>query len=218
MARPRAQDYDEKRQAILDRAAELFAQHGYAGASIMMIADACGASKALLYHYYADKEAVLFDIIEGHLEHLIALVEDCFTMKRAPKEQLFAIAAALLDGYRNADAAHQVQINNLKLLPPDKQETLKELERALVRHFSKAIAAAVPDLDRAFLTPVTMSLFAMLNWHYLWFRDGRDLTRMDYARLVTELIHAGAANAVAALAQEKKMEKQKRPQLARKAR
>jgi len=65
MARTRAQDYDAKRLVILHKSAELFAQYGYSGTSITMIADACGVSKALLYHYYPDKEAVLFDILSA---------------------------------------------------------------------------------------------------------------------------------------------------------
>ena len=44
-----------------------------------------------------------------------------------------------------------------------------------------------------------MSLFGMLNWHYLWFREGRSLSRADYARLATQLIIAGTAPALAAL-------------------
>ena len=46
------------------------------------------------------------------------------------------------------------------------------------------------------LKPVTMSAFGMLNWQYLWFRDGKGLTRADYARLVTGLIKTGAEEAV----------------------
>lgn len=199
MARPRARDYDDKRNLILARAAELFAQRGYGGASITMIAEACGVSKALLYHYYSDKEAVLFDIISAHLCQLIEVVEGAVVEDADPREALYTIAAALLEAYRDADAEHQVQINNLKLLPPEKQEQLKDLERDLVRHFSHAIARAVPDLDKELVKPVTMSLFGMLNWHYLWFREGRGLTRADYARLVTGLIIAGTPAAVAAL-------------------
>jgi acyl-CoA synthetase (AMP-forming)/AMP-acid ligase II len=56
MARKRANDYDDKRQAILDRSAVLFSAHGYDRASMNKIAEACGVSKANLYHYYKDKE------------------------------------------------------------------------------------------------------------------------------------------------------------------
>jgi len=60
MARSRAKDYDDKRLVILHRSAQLFAESGYVGTSMNAIADACRVSKALLYHYYPDKEAILF--------------------------------------------------------------------------------------------------------------------------------------------------------------
>jgi AcrR family transcriptional regulator len=201
MARTRAQDYAVKRQSILRKSADLFARFGYAGTSISMIADACGVSKALLYHYYTDKEAVLFDILSAHLRDLITVVEKAASTASDPKAKLFAIAAALLDAYRDADAEHQVQISNLKLLPDDKQETLRAMERTLVTLFSDTIAEAVPKIGRGpLLKPLTMSLFGMLNWHYLWFREGKALSRADYARLATELIYAGAEKAAEAVA------------------
>jgi Tetracyclin repressor-like, C-terminal domain len=143
---------------------------------------------------------VLFDIISDHLLHLVEAIKEVGDAGLEPREKLHAMTAALLDAYRNADAEHQVQINDLKLLPPDKQDMLKDLERDLVRRFSDVIARAVPDLAEDLLKPVTMSLFGMLNWHYLWFREGRGLTRADYARLATELILTGAPAAAAAAA------------------
>ena len=199
MARTRAQDYDDKRRAILHRSAELFAQFGYSGTSITMIAEACGVSKALLYHYYSDKEAVLFDILSAHLEELVVVVEKAAQAGRDPEARVHAIAAALLDAYRDAGAEHQVQIANLKLLAPEKQEQLREMERLLVNHLSDALAEALPAIGRGpLLKPLTMSIFGMLNWHYLWFREGKGLTREDYAHLVTHLVLAGAPAAAAA--------------------
>ena len=71
MARTRANDYDKKRQGILSRSATLFAEHGFTGTSITMIAEACGVSKALMYHYYSSKDAVLFDLLQDHLQNLV---------------------------------------------------------------------------------------------------------------------------------------------------
>ena len=200
MARTRANDYDRKRQGILSRSAALFAQHGYTGTSITMIAEACGVSKALMYHYYSSKDAVLFDLLQDHLQNLVAVVEAAAQSGGQPEEKLFAISAALLEAYRGADAEHQVQISSLKLLPQAEQETLKELERKLVVIVSDAIADAIPHVakKRQHLKPLTMSLFGMLNWHYLWFRDGKGITREKYARMVTSLILAGAEDAISA--------------------
>jgi AcrR family transcriptional regulator len=200
MARTRANDYDKKRQGILSRSATLFAEHGFTGTSITMIAEACSVSKALMYHYYSSKDAVLFDLLEDHLQNLVAVVEAASQSGVEAKEKLFAISAALLEAYRGADAEHQVQISSLKLLPQAEQETLKELERKLVAIVSEAIADAIPQVakKRQLLKPLTMSLFGMLNWHYLWFRDGKGITREKYARMVTALILSGAEEAMAA--------------------
>jgi AcrR family transcriptional regulator len=196
MARTRAQDYDAKRTAILRKSAELFARHGYSATSITMIAEACNTSKALLYHYYHDKEEVLFDLLFAHLEDLLGAVEE-IGMDDAPQERLYRLSETLLETYRDADAQHQIQITSLKQLSPEKQETLVGMERKLVRIFSDAIAAAIPAVGRGpLLKPMTMALFGMLNWQYLWFREGKGLSRSQFARMAIDLILSGGPAAV----------------------
>ena len=199
MARTRANDYDKKRLGILSQSARLFAQHGFTGTSITMIAEACGVSKALMYHYYDSKDDVLFDVLADHLKHLVATVEAASDMQGDAQQRLIAISTALLEAYRGADAEHQVQISSLKLLPTAQQNVLKELERRLVAIFSGAISAALPSVTKQpdILKPLTMSLFGMLNWHYLWFRDGKGMTREAYARMAANLVLSGAENAAA---------------------
>jgi AcrR family transcriptional regulator len=220
MARTRANDYDKKRLGILSRSARLFAQHGFTGTSITMIADACGVSKALMYHYYDSKDDVLFDVLSDHLKHLVAVVEASANSSADPRERLIAISTALLEAYRGADAEHQVQISSLKLLPPVQQETLKEMERRLVRIVSDAIADALPAVAKKHdvLLPLTMSLFGMLNWHYLWFRDGKGMTRDAYARMATGLVLAGADEAIADMEKVAKASVAKRTDVKGKAR
>lgn len=201
MARPRAADHFEKRQAILAQAAELFAQHGYDRASLAMIAQACGVSKALLYHYYQDKEELLFDVLAQHLQGLVESVRGAAAPDFAPRQRLEAIGAALLEAYRDADAVHRVQIACLALLSPERQEALKALERALVAEVAGTIGEMHPTLarDRRMLMPLTMSFFAMLNWHYLWHREDGPMTRAEYARMAAALVAEGAPAAASAL-------------------
>ena len=194
MARARAADYDGKRKAILHRSAGLFAKHGYDRASMANIAQACGASKALLYHYYDSKEALLFDILHDHLQELIDAVA-AVPRDIDPRQRLRALVNAMLAAYRDADDEHKIQINELGKLPVEKRKVLVEMERRLVGEFAEAIAALNPAIgsDKMLLKPVTMSLFGMLNWHYMWFREGKGLSREDYADMVTTLLIEGAA-------------------------
>jgi TetR/AcrR family transcriptional regulator len=195
MARTRANDYDEKRRAILNRSAELFAAHGYDRASMSKIAEACGVSKANLYHYYEDKEELLFDVIRFHLEELLEVVEAADRPDLAPEPRLKELIAALLEAYRDADAQHNVQINGLRLLPAERQIELKAMERDLVRIFSSAVEGVARQLKGTkLLKPVTMSLFGMINWHYLWFKSTGEVSRADYAELVSQLIVDGTRN------------------------
>ena len=165
-----------------------------------MIADACRVSKALLYHYYPDKEAILFDILSAHLEKLVAAVQKADEETANPQARFKTIVTTLLELYRHADAEHQVQIASLKLLPKEKQQPLLAKERVLVDILANALVAARPSVShKRVLKPLTMSVFGMLNWHYLWFREGGPMTRAEYADFVTRLILAGAADAAAAV-------------------
>ena len=72
MARTRAADFEEKQRVILDHAAQVFADQGMEKASMSQIATVAQVSKALLYHYYPSKDALIFAIITTHLTTLMA--------------------------------------------------------------------------------------------------------------------------------------------------
>lgn len=191
MARTRAADYDDKRGAILHGAARVFAAGGYHGASMSALAAECGVSKALLYHYWSSKEALLFDLIHGHIEGLAKALEAA-PRPDDPRERLRALIHALVEAYRDADAAHKVQLNDLAALAPDKQAEVRMQERRLVMMMTEAVEAAAPELPRARLRPAVMALFGMVNWAWTWFRDDGPMTRAQYADMVTALFLDGA--------------------------
>ena len=193
MARSRARDYDEKRLALLRQAAAVFARDGYDRASMAGLAAECGVSKALFYHYYASKEALLFDIISTHLEELVEAVEAADDAGLDPELRLERLVGALLEAYRDADAEHKLQVGTMQILPDAEQAQLKALERQLVARFAEAIRAVAPEAfaGTPLLKPVTMSLFGMLNWFYMWFREGGPVSRADYARIATRLLVGG---------------------------
>jgi len=195
VARRRSADYEAKRRQILKVAAPLFARHGYDRTSLSMIGAAAGVAKSLVYHYYRDKNAVLADLLRRHLHELVAAVEAAAEADgRGAEERLRDMAVALLEHYRDADAEHQVQIAHLKLLPEPERGELLALERRLVQLFTEALTAAFPALaqDRRHLKPLVMSLFGMLNWAFLWFREDGPLDRRGYAELAARLVLNGA--------------------------
>ncbi len=194
MARPIASDYDDKRRAILKGAARLFADEGFGRASMAGVATACGISKANIYHYYDSKDALLFDILDAHLSGLRERICGLTFSSADPAEQLRDIISEFLLAYIGADAEHAVQLNAIGALPDDQQELLRSYQRDLVRFVRDRLQALAPDTiaqDPAKLRAVTMSVFAMINWHYQWDSTASPAARQDYAKLAAGLIIGG---------------------------
>lgn len=194
MARTIAKDHDAKREAILHTAAAFFARHGYDRASMGKLAEACGVSKALIYHYYPSKDALLFDILDTHLTKLVDVVETAAAQPGSPQARLRGLIRAILIAYRDADAEHKVQLDALSSLPEDNQAHLRALQRRLVTCMSHSVRAIAPErfVERPDLVgPVTMSVFGMLNWFYLWYKPGGPVDRETYADIVTDLVIGG---------------------------
>lgn len=194
MSRTRATDFEEKQHGLLMSAAEVFADVGMEKASMSLIAKHANVSKSLLYHYYPSKEELIFAIISTHLEDLVSALEEADDKALPPQKRLRQLVGTVLECYRGADNQHKVQLNAAWALPDEKRQHIYALERTIVKRFSKVLREINPDLDNAerpLLTPVTMSLFGMVNWVYMWFKDGGKITREDYADVATTLILEG---------------------------
>lgn len=194
MARTRAADFEEKQRVILDHAAQVFADQGMEKASMSQIATVAQVSKALLYHYYPSKDALIFAIIMTHLEGLDTAIEEADDPTLLPEQRLRKLVGAVLENYRGADNQHKVQLNATSALSDEQKAEITGVERRIVRRFSNVLDEVNPGLntkERPLLMPVTMSLFGMMNWVYMWFRDGGRISREDYADVATTLILEG---------------------------
>jgi AcrR family transcriptional regulator len=194
MARTRAEDFEEKQRSILLDAASVFASQGMEKASMSQIAAAAGVSKSLLYHYYPSKDALIFAIIETHLAELDAALAAADGSNGPPEARLRVLIGTVLEKYRGADDQHKVQLNAAPALSDEQRAAITAIERRIVARFSAVLAEINPGLGNghhALLMPVTMSLFGMLNWVYMWFREGGPISREDYADLVTRLMLEG---------------------------
>lgn len=194
MARTLAKDHTEKSRAILKTAAKVFADTGYDRAAMSQLALACGISKASIYHYYSSKETLLFDILKHHLTDLLDGINAVTLSGNNPKADFHKLVAGVLEAYRGADSEHRLQLEGMRFLPADRQQDLADIQRQIVKRFSSAIRQVAPtffDQNPDKLRPVTMSLFGMLNWFYLWHQPGKGISREEYAVMATDLLLGG---------------------------
>lgn len=185
MVRPRADNYLERQQSILDAAAAMFAKNGFNGTSIANIADSCGVSKALLYHYYDSKESLLYDMLLVHCKLLSEIAIDAVTASEIPEEQLRDLVRALMDLYMTSRDKHVVLLNDLHCLKEEQQKEIKEEERKVLQVIKDLVIKLRPDLTPPQLTSMTMFLMGAVNWTYTWFKPQGPVSADEYADLAT---------------------------------
>ncbi|MCV2893364.1 TetR/AcrR family transcriptional regulator [Lentibacter sp. XHP0401] len=194
MARTQAKDHAAKQEAILEAAARVFASEGFDRASMAALAREAGISKANIYHYYDSKDALLFDLLDSHLKALRDRLVAVKLEGLSPPEKLAALCIEVLLAYQGADNAHRVQSTGMDHLPEDERQILAAYQRDMVRLVSSVVAENAPEVfehDPAKLRQVTMSVFGMLNWHYMWNAGADDAARRAYGAQVAQLTLGG---------------------------
>ncbi len=193
MARTRSAGYDDQRDTILARAAELFAHQGYTATSMNAVAAACGVSKAGLYHYYRDKRELLFQITAGHVARLEQVVAEVLSDDRGDAEaRLRELISRFVREYANAQHEHRVLTEDVRFLADAEREQVTGAQRRVVAAFAGAVGAVRPTLQRNELDrPLAMLLFGMINWMFTWLRPDGSLTHEQMAPLVADLFFGG---------------------------
>jgi TetR/AcrR family transcriptional regulator, cholesterol catabolism regulator len=89
--------YEGRRREVIDAAAELFAENGYAATSIADLTEATGLAAGGIYHYIGSKEALLLEICDELLEPLLQQAREIAAGDElSPKGQLRALLRAWL--------------------------------------------------------------------------------------------------------------------------
>src|ERR1700686_1991464 len=81
------------RENVLAVAVQLFAEYGYHAAPLRDIARIAGIQAASIYYHYANKEALLVEIMESHMRQLNASLEHILREQSDPLPRLYAAIA-----------------------------------------------------------------------------------------------------------------------------
>ena len=190
MARTQAADYEQRREAIVEKAAELFAQTGFRGASVAELASACETSKSLIYHYYQSKEDILFAVMASHVDQLEQDVIDCLANPGTAAQQLSQLVHRFMHHYVGAANRQKVLLNELDSLPPARRDTIVGKQRSIVDAVVKLLGAVDHNRKASAvqLRAKAMMLFGMINWTHTWYDPNGALKPDDIADLALSLI------------------------------
>ena len=200
MARTQAADYDERKLAIVEKAAALFAAHGFNGASVSDIAERCKTSKSLIYHYYESKEDILYDVMISHVRALEAAAADALAGNAAPEQKLRDLTQLFMALYVGAADRHKVLLNDLDYVPKARRAEIVEVQRGLIENVRKLLVAIEPALKKqpgeGFA--VAMLFFGTINWTHTWYSPEGAVSAEAMADMAVNLTLGGLKRAAEA--------------------
>ncbi len=187
-----------QRDTILNISADAFAELGYPGATMAVLAKRCGVSKSLLYHYYPSKDAILYDLSAEYMAKLQALVVEVAALNLSAKDALAELIRRFVREYENSRSRHIVLLSDVKFLPTDQRETVVAMERSVVQAFADVIARTY-SIDEGRAKVLTMSVFGIVNWTFTWLKPGGALTYAQFAETVVGILEGGLNGGAARL-------------------
>ncbi|KPP85783.1 MAG: transcriptional regulator, TetR family [Rhodobacteraceae bacterium HLUCCO07] len=192
MARTQGSHSDITGPRIRAAALGLFARHGYAAVSMRQIAGEVGVQAGALYNYTPDKQTLLFELMRGHMEDLLA------ARAAEAAENPGADPMARLENFtrfhirfhierpdevfiaymelRNLDPANFAEIEHLRRAYED------ELEMILRDGVGQGVFA-VPDPRVA-----SYAVIAMLNGVNTWYRSAGRLSLEEVETLYWDMV------------------------------
>jgi AcrR family transcriptional regulator len=166
----------------------LFARHGYAAVSMRQIAAEVGVQAGALYLYTPDKQTLLFDLMKGHMDDLLAAWAAA-DRGGTPAQRLETFVRFHIRFHLDRPEEVFLAYMELRNLEPGNFAAIEALRRAYETALERILRDGVAEgmFDVADTKLATLALIAMLTGVTTWYREGGRLTREGVERLYWEM-------------------------------
>lgn len=141
MARPTSSEYDKRSRLILQRAARLYAEQGYRGSPVSMIAKACRISKSLVYHYFHTKEEILYRVMAAQVAAMMKVAEGVRQEEIEPRAKAKMLVERLMHLRPVGFLDYPLPISEIRHLLPNQRDRLLRSQHSLLSAIESILAA-----------------------------------------------------------------------------
>lgn len=190
---------DVTRQRILDAAAKVFRDRGYAGARLTDIAAAAGMQAGSLYYHFASREELVEEVLRAGVQQAVDYVRqsvDALPAGASPTDRLrAAIRAHLLTVLEIGDYT-SANIRIFGQVPEEIRQRHLIDQREFGAYLDQLLRAAREageiraDVD---LSVIRMLIFGALNWAVEWYQPGGRVSAEEVAAEFLAMTFEGLA-------------------------
>ncbi len=184
---------NDMRDVLVKKGTELFYREGFARTSIRDIGRAAGISSATLYHYFKNKDELLYEIIISIGKTLLEILSRTSQEFSDPEERLRQMIFRQICLLKEKKEEVKIYIEEQYQLPKRLKKVVYEQHRQVydvylneLRHLQKAGRLRID-----YLPVINFTLFATMNWVYRWFRKEEDLSIEQIADMIISILSDG---------------------------
>ena len=180
---------------VLEAAADIFYERGYATATVQDVADSLGMLKGSLYYYIDSKEDLLYRLlVEIHdgVDEVLTGVEAVEGLSAIEQLELY-VKRTVEYNARNLKKI-SVYYHDVDQLTGDRRKEILARRRTHEDHVTALIRQAQLDGDAvATLDAKLLSncVFATVIWMYRWYRPGRGTSAEELSETCSQFVRYG---------------------------
>ncbi len=177
-------------EAIRAVGTRLIWQHGFEAMSLRRLAAEVGVQPGSLYNHFETKQALLFDIVESHMEALTQRLDEALVGHEGPRDRLLAFAAFHARYHMTRRMQVYVANSELRSLEPENRARIVDMRRAYERRL-EAILEAGRDaglfrVDDLKIT--TFALISMMTGICEWYQPDGRLSEAELVKLHVDMV------------------------------
>lgn len=184
-------DFEQKRRAIVDGAAEVFAEKGFVAGTTKDIAAKVGLSQPAIYHYAKTKEELLREIAVRVDTDMQRALDVALDLAEDDRTRLRAFVHNFTDAVVQNRLTFAVYYKEMHQLPPDLRDRIRRAEREFVHGVARLVQTLQADgilPSDASPTVVAEGIVGMVSWVHRWYRPDGPLTADSIADTFLKLI------------------------------
>ena len=188
------EDAQQRYQAILESAARVICARGYDGASMQEIAEACGMTKAGLYHHIETKEKLLLAIMNYGMDLFEKQVISQVIDIADPLERLKACMVKNIKLVTSGSSKEvTIILHEHNTLTGHARKEINARKKKYVRFLEAAVTEGIKrgQIRRVNPTLAAFSFLGTVLWTYKWFRHDGELSEEQVANGMVDLFFRG---------------------------
>lgn len=181
------------RKVLIKKGTDLFYKEGFARSSIRDIGRIAGISSSTLYHYFKDKDELLYEVITLIGDHLLKVLNTTIQEFADPEERLKQMVFRQICVLKEKKKEVKIYIEEQYQLPPRFRREAHLQQRKIYDTYLHQLELLQKRgrLRINHLPTINFTIFATINWVYRWFKEDGPLTIEELAEMIITILFKG---------------------------